>query len=111
MKNIIETLIGSKKRYNQYKKEKNALPENYRLAMDALEKYMFNFAKGDGFMVVLEDVLHLFQESAIENIPVKEIVGGDPVEFADTVMAQYPEELWIVKIRARLTEDIKKIGE
>ncbi|WP_239256797.1 DUF1048 domain-containing protein [Listeria ilorinensis] len=111
MKNIIEKLIGSKARYKQYKKDKLSLPADYQEALAALEKYMWNFAKGDNFMVVLEDVLEIFQESSIEHIPVSEIVNHDPVEFADTIMEQYPETLWLIKIREKLRKDIKEIGD
>ncbi|EUJ25459.1 hypothetical protein MFLO_15396 [Listeria floridensis FSL S10-1187] len=111
MRNFIKDMIGSKKRYKDYKKAKQNLPEHYKKALDALEKYMWNFARGENFMVVLEGVLHLFEESSIDNVPVTDILGTDPVEFADSIMAQYPEELWIIKSQDKLREDIKKIGE
>lgn len=106
---LIQDMIKEKKQYYAYKRRKEQLPANYKLAVDALETYMFNFAKGGGFQVVLDDMLQLFEESAIEQIPVADIIGSDPVDFATTLMAQYPEELWIIKIQNKLRKEIERI--
>ncbi|MCI1983924.1 MAG: DUF1048 domain-containing protein [Bifidobacteriaceae bacterium] len=113
MKNPLDLIIGSKKRYNAYKKVKATLPDDYREAMDALEKYMWNFAKNDDFMDVLNDVLQMFQENVGDGSTprpsVRSIVGEDPVEFADEIMAQYPNALWIINYRNKLRDAMKRV--
>ncbi|MDQ0183829.1 DUF1048 domain-containing protein [Cytobacillus sp. FSL W7-1323] len=110
MKNLFEKLIGSKKRYNDYKAEKEQLPQSYKDALHALEQYMWNFAKGENFMEVLENMLQLFKESSIEQLPLQDIMGNDPVEFANAIMAQYPEELWFIKSQEKLRLEIERLN-
>ncbi|MBV4440609.1 DUF1048 domain-containing protein [Clostridium tyrobutyricum] len=110
MKNYIQSIFESKKRYKDYKKEKEKLPDDYEKAINALEKYMWSFAKSGNFMTVLEEVLQLFMESSFEKVPLSEVIGEDPVKFADTIMEQFPQELWLIKSREKLRDEIKKIG-
>lgn len=106
MKNIIKTLIGDKTRYRQFHKDVAQLPTPYAETLTAIEKYMWNFAKSDGIMDALEDILRMFQENTAENVPVKNVVGDDPVEFAETIMAQYPDALWLIKYRNQLRDKV-----
>lgn len=110
MKNYIKELIESKKRYKEYKNAKEQLPTDYAKAMDALEKYMFNFAKGDGFMEVIYQVLDLLVENSNDQVPLKQVIGEDPVAFADEIMAQYPDELWIVKMQNQLRKSYRSLN-
>lgn len=109
MENIIKKLVGDKKQYRAFKKAEHELPEPYRSTLEALEKYMWNFAKGSGFMAVLEELLDIFQESAQQGIPVANIVGADPVAFCDEIMAQYPDDLWLITYQNKLRQNIKEI--
>ncbi len=109
MTNLLSKLIGEKKEYQEYQNEINQLPKDYSTMMKALESYMWNYAKGDGFMKVLRAVLEMFQESASENVPINLVIGKDPVAFADKIMAEYPDDLWISKQRQKLTDQYKKI--
>lgn len=111
MNNWISRAIESKKRYKEYKRQKQDLPMVYREGLDALEKYMWNFAGGDNFMLVLENILELFQDGARNKSSVTEIIGEDPAQFADNIMAEYPEELWFENARKKLNEKIEKIEE
>lgn len=108
MPNLLNHMIEDKKRYKQFKSDVQALPEAYAQTLTALQTYIWNFAKSGAMMNVLEEILHMFQESAAENVPVKQLIGDDPVEFAENIMAQYPEELWLIKYRTRLREQVKK---
>ena len=44
---------------------------------------------------MLEDLVDLFEQSAASGTPVREIVGDDPVEFADAFLRNYPQGQWI----------------
>ncbi|WP_125767188.1 DUF1048 domain-containing protein [Lapidilactobacillus wuchangensis] len=106
---ILNKLIGDKKRYRQFKRDVAALPADYRDTLLAIEKYMWNFAKGEGFMAVLEGILTMFQENAADQVPITSLIGSDPVAFCDNIMAQYPDELWLITYQNRLRQTIQEI--
>lgn len=110
----IEQVTGSleqKKRYRQYEARTKQLPANYRTAVDALERYLMYFGaitKGETLVSMLEDLADLFEQSAANETPIREIVGEDPVEFAETFLQNYSEGQWINKERERLTTAIDR---
>ncbi|MFF2316435.1 DUF1048 domain-containing protein [Arthrobacter sp. NPDC058097] len=111
----IEQVTGSleqKKQYRQYKARTKQLPTNYRTAIQALERYLTYFGaitKGETLVKMLEDLADLFEQSAASGTPIREVVGEDPVEFAETFLQNYSEGQWINKERKRLTEAIEGI--
>jgi DNA-binding ferritin-like protein (Dps family) len=110
----IEQVTGSleqKKRYRQYKARTKQLPANYRSAVEALERYLMYFGsitRGETLVSMLEDLADLFEQSAANGTPIREIVGQDPVEFAETFLQNYSEGQWINKERERLTNAIDR---
>ncbi|MET3932882.1 DUF1048 domain-containing protein [Arthrobacter sp. OAP107] len=111
----IEQVTGSleqKKQYRQYKARAKQLPANYRTAVEALERYLTYFGaitKGETLVKMLEDLADLFEQSAASGTPIREVVGEDPVEFAETFLQNYSEGQWINKERKRLTQAIEGI--
>lgn len=105
---IASTFIGGKRRYRQYKARTSRLPENYRTAIDALERYLFIFGPGQGdrIQAMLDDLAGLFEQSAANGTPTRQIVGEDPVEFVETFLRNYPEGGWITRERERLRSAI-----
>ena len=108
----IERVTGSfedKKRWRQYKARKEQLPKSYRTAIDGLERY-FMYAgaivKGDVLMQMLEDLADLIERAAADGTPIRDIVGDDPVEFAETFIQNYSDGRWINKERKRLSDAI-----
>ncbi|WP_125579414.1 DUF1048 domain-containing protein [Lacticaseibacillus suibinensis] len=108
IKNSFNNMIKDKKRYRQFLKDVKQLPAPYADTVTALTKYIWSFAGSGAMMDVLEEVLHIFQESAADQVPVRQIVGEDPVEFAENIMAQYPEEMWLIKYRKQLRQKVKE---
>ncbi|GAA5016965.1 DUF1048 domain-containing protein [Actinopolymorpha pittospori] len=110
----IEQLTGSledKRRYRQYKARSEQLPANYRTAIEALDRYLNYFgaiSKGDVLLAMLEDLIDLFEQSAADGTPIREIVGEDPVAFAETFLQNYSDGQWINKERARLIRAIER---
>ena len=108
----IEALTGSleqKKQYKQYKARIEALPEPYRTAAKALDRYFMYYGgitDGDTLVTMLGDSADLWERAAIDGTPVSAIVGDDPVEFAETFAQSYGGAHWIDKERARLTKAI-----
>jgi DNA-binding ferritin-like protein (Dps family) len=113
----IEKLTGSfddKKRWRQYKARKEQLPASYRTAIDGLERYFMyagSIVKGDVLMQMLEDLADLIERAAVDGTPIRDIVGDDPVEFADTFIQNYSDGQWINKERQRLTDAIDKAAD
>jgi len=108
----IEQVAGQfeqKKQYREYKARTKQLPDDYRMAIDALERYLMYFGaitKGDILVSMLEDLADLFEQSAADGTSVRSVVGQDPVEFAETFLQNYSEGRWINKERERLVSAI-----
>lgn len=113
----IEQFTGSleqKKQYMQYKTRVAQLPANYRTAIEAVERYLMYFGavtRGDTLVSMLEALADLFEESAANRIPIRAIVGEDPVEFVDAFLRNYSEGQWINKERQRLIDTIDRIAD
>ena len=108
----IETLTGSleqKKQYKQYKARIEALPEPYGTVAKALQRYFMYYGgvtDGETALTMFSDFADLWERAAADRTPVREIVGDDPVEFAETFAQAYAGKQWIDKERARLTKAI-----
>lgn len=109
----LEIATGSleeKKRYRQYKARIKQLPENYRIAVEALERYLMHFgpADGAGAMAMYEDLADLFEQSAADATPIRDLFGDDPIEFVETFMANYPLGQYRARERNRFTSAIAR---
>ena len=108
----IETLTGSleqKKQYRQATARIEALPEPHHQAAKALSRYLMYYAgvtDGDTLVTMSADLADLWERAAVDATPVREIVGDDPVEFAESFARAYSGAQWIDKERARLTSAI-----
>jgi DNA-binding ferritin-like protein (Dps family) len=111
----IEVLTGSleqKKQYRQYKARIEALPEPYRPAAKAFERYFMYYGgvtDGDTLVTMLGDFADLWERAAIDGTPVSAIVGDDPVGFAETFTQAYDGAHWIDKERERLAKAISPL--
>lgn len=113
----IEKITGSleqKKRYRRYKARTAQLPANYRTAIEAVERYLMysgSITKGGIVVSMLEDLGDLFEQSAADGTPIRDVVGEDPVEFAETFLRNYSDGQWINKERKRLTDAIESVTD
>ena len=109
----IEALTGSLEQKKQYKQDKariDALPEPYATAAKAIHRYfLYNggITDGDTITKMLGDFVDLWERAAIDGTPVRDIVGDDPVEFAENFSEAYGGTRWIDKERARLNKAIE----
>ncbi|MEY9953076.1 DUF1048 domain-containing protein [Leifsonia sp. EB34] len=109
----IELVTGSleqKKQYRQIKSRLDALPDPYNGVAKALNRYlMYNggIVDGDTILTMMTDFVELWERAAADGSPVRDIVGDDPVEFAEAFAAAYVGTRWIDKERARLTEAVE----
>jgi DNA-binding ferritin-like protein (Dps family) len=108
MANWIEKVTGDlegKKRYREYKQRIKQLPEEYRLAAAALERYLLNLGPSDdstSLVAMLNDLADLLEQNAAAGTSLRDVVGTDPAEFADSFMDNYSGGSWIRKERRRL---------
>ena len=68
--------------------------------------YAGAIAKGDVLMQMLDDLADLIERAAVNGSPIRDIVGDDPVEFAETFIGNYADGQWINKERKRLNDAI-----
>ncbi len=106
--------FGDKKRYRQYKERVRQLPEGYREAAGAIERYLLNLGpSGDGksLITMLNDLADLLEQSVAAGTPIRDVVGEDPAEFAETFMQNYEGGSWIRSERDRLGKAIDRAEE
>ena len=97
-----------KKRYQQYKARKQQLPASYHEAIDAVERYALRFgpATGGAVVAMLEELIEIVEQGVREGAPVRDIVGDDPVRFADDLLRKYPANPWAAKEQQRLAHTV-----
>lgn len=108
----IELFTGSleqKKQYRAYMKRLAALPEPYGTAAKALNRYfMYNGGApiDDSMLTMYGDFVDLWERSVADGTQVRDVVGEDPVEFADAFVEAYAGKRWTDKEKDRLTRAI-----
>ena len=103
--------LEEKKQYKQYKARVKELPASYREVHEGVARYlMYHGAhtKGDELLQMLEDLLTLTEQAAADHTPVREIVGDDPVEFAEEFLSNYTDSQWINKERNKLNSAVDR---
>ena len=107
---IASKVIGDKRRWREYKRRTAALPEHYRTAVEALERYLMNFGPTDGGTAasMFEDLADLFEQAAADQTPIRAVVGQDPVEFAEAFLQNYEKGGWFIRERKRLVSAIER---
>ncbi|WP_037859782.1 DUF1048 domain-containing protein [Streptomyces sp. NRRL S-241] len=111
---FIAKVIGPKKRWRAYKARIKLLPESRRTAVEAIERYLMHFVPADGNSnaSMFEDLADLFEQAAADGTPIREIVGDDPVEFADAFAQNYSEGGYVpTRAKKQLTEALTRAAE
>ena len=111
----IEAVIGpleQKKQYKQAKTRQDELPKPYDEAAKAVNRYLLHTSgvtDGDVLVQMFVGIVDLFEQASVDGTPVGEILGDDPVAFAEDYVLAYNGKNWVDKERTRLTETILKI--
>ena len=105
---VTKKMIGDKKRWREYKARTKALPESYRTAVEGFQRYLMYFGAvdGDNAASIREDLIDLFERAAADGTPIRDVVGDDPVEFADALIANYEKGGYVAREKRRLVESI-----
>jgi DNA-binding ferritin-like protein (Dps family) len=110
MGGFISKVIGPKRRWRDYKARTRQLPENYRLAVVGIERYLMHFGvlDADNAASLFEDVADLFERAAADATPIREIVGDDPVEFVEGLIRNYDKGGYVAREQERLVSTIER---
>jgi DNA-binding ferritin-like protein (Dps family) len=106
----IEAVTGPLEQKKQYRKDRariDGLPEPHRTAARAMHRYLLHCSgvtDGDTLMAMVTDLADLWERASLDGTPVREIVGDDPVDFAESFAKAYGGREWMDKERARLTQ-------
>ena len=106
----IELVTGpleQKKQYRRAKARLEALPEPYLTACYRYLMYYGGVVDGDTIVQMFEDLVDLWERAALDGTPVGDIVGDDPVDFAESFAEAYGGRQWIDKERSRLVKAIE----
>ncbi len=66
--------------------------------------YCVGMTDGGTLIPMFGDLADLWEPAAVDGTPVREIVGDDPVDFAETFAQAYVGKHWIDKECARLNK-------
>jgi DNA-binding ferritin-like protein (Dps family) len=109
-----EKFIGPKKEWRAYKARVKALPKPYMEAVAGVERYVMHFGGiNDAVQAqsLFNDVIDIFERAAADNTPIRDVVGEDPVEFADALIRNYQQTGYVAKEQGRLRDSITKAVE
>lgn len=101
-------IIGPKKEWREYKRRVKALPSPYVDAVAAIQRYVFHCGGTNDPSALLNDIIDLFERAAADGTPLRDIVGEDPVEFADALIRNYQDEGYVAREQNRLRSAIDK---
>ncbi|MGV1004235.1 MAG: DUF1048 domain-containing protein [Candidatus Nanopelagicales bacterium] len=107
---IHEKVIGPKQRWRAHKRRVKALPESYRIAVEGIERYLmfFGAVEAEPASSLYGDVAELFERAAADGVPIREIVGENPVEFVEALIRNYDKGGYVAHERKRLGEAIER---
>lgn len=105
-----EKVVGDKRRWREYKARVQRLPAPYRDAVGAIERYLMYFGPtdSDSASTMYEDLIYLFEQASADAIPIREIVGEDPVSFVTEFVSNYDQGGWVSRERGRLVAAIDR---
>jgi DNA-binding ferritin-like protein (Dps family) len=84
-----------RQRWRAYRARVKRLPEPYRQAIEAVQRYSYysgltaGLESGTGIQAMLDDMIDLFEQAAADGTPIRDIVSDDPADFVDTFVQNY----------------------
>jgi DNA-binding ferritin-like protein (Dps family) len=105
---FVSKVVGPKGRWRRYKARARQLPSDYRTALDGLERYLNYLGPGGDGGAILEDITDLFEQSAANGTPIRDVVGEDAVAFIEAFIQNYPDGHWRARERERFINAIER---
>jgi DNA-binding ferritin-like protein (Dps family) len=96
---LLEWVVGNragKREWRDYKARVGALPPNYRLVMQKIQKFLWTAggAMDEQSFRVLYDICDVLEESAAAGRPVLEVTGEDVAAFSLDMLAATQGKTW-----------------
>jgi DNA-binding ferritin-like protein (Dps family) len=84
------------------------LPESYQIVFEEVQKYLWQFAGGDGMDMVkgIYDLIDFFEEGAANQVPVLDLVGEDVAAFAENTLHEMQAKLWTDAAKEKLNKRV-----
>lgn len=109
---LLKKMIGDKKEYREMMARVKALPEEYRFVFEKIQKYMWNYAAGDGYdmLKIHYELVELLEAGAADGKQVLEITGEDVAAFCDELLcnAKTYTAKWRETLNQEIMEKLKK---
>lgn len=88
MLDIFKKIVGDKKEHRAMMARVKALPKEYQFVFEKMQKYMWNFAAGDGYdmLKIHYELIDLFEAGVADGKQVLEITGDDVAAFCDELL-------------------------
>ena len=102
----LKKMRQDKREWRAHDARVKALPPDYRMVMEEIEKYLFNFATDSSIITAFYDILDLMEEGAASGRPVLEVTGDDVAGFAQNVLAAVQSKTWQANKAAQLNARI-----
>ncbi len=106
---LISKVIGPKQGWRESKARARRLPASYRTALDALERYLNYLGPGGDGGAVYADLIDLFEQSAANGTPLREVVGGGPGGVHRGIHSELPGGDWRAPERERFVNAIERV--
>ncbi len=106
MDNFVKRIVGDKKEWRRMEARAAALPGDYRIVYSDIQKYMWKFTAGNGrdTIVILRDLLGLFETAAADDKRALQITGEDVAAFCDELLRN--AKTYTEKWREALNRDV-----
>lgn len=108
---IVTGSLDDKRRYKQLRARLDALPQPWGAAAKAVQRYLMYYGgttDGDTILRRMTDFVELWEQAAADGTSVRDIVGTEPVEFAEEFARAYDGRQWIDRERDRLKNAISR---
>lgn len=104
----IKKMAGDKREYRRMMARVDRLPEEYQYAFHKIQKYMWNFAAGDGMdmLRVQYGLIELFEDGHARGKSVLEVTGEDVAAFCDELLRN--ARTYTENLRRDLNRDMRK---
>ena len=105
----LKKMRDDKREWRAHVTRTKKLPPSYRMVMEEIEKFMWNFAWDDTMVATFDDILDLLEEGAAAGRPVLEVTGDDVAAYCDARLAgAEPYAPYLEKWRTSLNAKVKK---
>ncbi|MDR0432194.1 MAG: DUF1048 domain-containing protein [Bifidobacteriaceae bacterium] len=100
-----------KREWREYKARVKALPSDYRMVMNRIDKFIWNAGGGLDVQTwrVLCDICELFEEAAAAGRPVLSVTGDDVAAFSLNMLEAAQARTWTRQKATQLNSEVHRI--